>query len=333
MDNTKYQIFISSTYTDLVEARLKVRDNILGMYHFPVGMEMFSADDDEQWQIIKETIDSSDYYILIIGHRYGSLAEDGLSYTEKEYDYAKLNNIPVLSFIRERNVSIRPNEMECEPDKIKKLNDFIEKAKLNKLCDFWTTPDELAGKVSIALYKTFKRKPRVGWKRNDNINFVEITKELTKLGQENRELRTENESLKSQIDVKKPFIKVSINKCEAHKFKYETNHELEEEYIKKIEIDEVEEYLIEFISQEDIEKYNTALPNHEILNDYNNEIMLYYRIKDNAEDFDITVYNDGKIKANQVYIEIQFPNEIKIIDINGSTDYEKPKNYCCQKTL
>ena len=37
----KYQIFISSTYTDLVEERKKVRDTILSMLHFPVGMEIF----------------------------------------------------------------------------------------------------------------------------------------------------------------------------------------------------------------------------------------------------------------------------------------------------
>ena len=51
----KYQIFISSTYKDLIEARSKVRDAILSMMHFPVGMEMFNAADEEQWEIIQET--------------------------------------------------------------------------------------------------------------------------------------------------------------------------------------------------------------------------------------------------------------------------------------
>lgn len=57
----KYQIFISSTYKDLINEREQVRDTILSMYQFPIGMEMFSAADEEQWEIIKETIDSSDY--------------------------------------------------------------------------------------------------------------------------------------------------------------------------------------------------------------------------------------------------------------------------------
>lgn len=61
--NKKYQVFVSSTYKDLQEARAKVRDAILSMYHFPVGMELFGAANEEQWQIISETIDSSDYYV------------------------------------------------------------------------------------------------------------------------------------------------------------------------------------------------------------------------------------------------------------------------------
>ena len=56
--NKKYQVFVSSTYKDLQEARAKVRDAILSMYHFPVGMELFGAANEEQWQIISETIDS-----------------------------------------------------------------------------------------------------------------------------------------------------------------------------------------------------------------------------------------------------------------------------------
>lgn len=60
----KYQVFISSTYKDLMEGRAKVRDAILSMYHFPVGMELFGAANEEQWQIISETIDSSEVSIL-----------------------------------------------------------------------------------------------------------------------------------------------------------------------------------------------------------------------------------------------------------------------------
>ena len=85
----KYQIFISSTYEDLKVERTKVRDAILSMFHFPVGMELFGAANEEQWEIIRETIDTSDFYVLIIGQRYGTVIETGpdagISYTEKEF--------------------------------------------------------------------------------------------------------------------------------------------------------------------------------------------------------------------------------------------------------
>lgn len=56
MNNKKYQIFISSTYEDLKDEREKVRDAILSMNHFPVGMEFFGATSDSQQKIIQKTI-------------------------------------------------------------------------------------------------------------------------------------------------------------------------------------------------------------------------------------------------------------------------------------
>jgi hypothetical protein len=45
-------------------------------------MEVFSVMT-YQWKIITDAIDVSDYYVLIVGHRYGSLTNKGISYTEK----------------------------------------------------------------------------------------------------------------------------------------------------------------------------------------------------------------------------------------------------------
>lgn len=57
----KYQVFISSTFEDLAEERKRLQETILNMNHFPVGMELFSAANDDQWTIISQTIDCSDY--------------------------------------------------------------------------------------------------------------------------------------------------------------------------------------------------------------------------------------------------------------------------------
>jgi hypothetical protein len=46
-------------------------------------MEQFPATDKEQMEYIRPIIDESDYYIIIIKNRYGSVGADGISYTEK----------------------------------------------------------------------------------------------------------------------------------------------------------------------------------------------------------------------------------------------------------
>jgi len=84
----RYQVFISSTFVDLIDERQAVLKSILEMDHMPAGMELFPATDDTAWNLIKDVIDASDYYVLIVGGRYGSLDEEGLGYTEKEYKYA-----------------------------------------------------------------------------------------------------------------------------------------------------------------------------------------------------------------------------------------------------
>ena len=125
--NKKYQIFISSTYEDLKEERSKVVATILKANHFPIGMEMFSADNVEQWEQIKRTIDSSDYYVLIIKKRYGSLTKEGISYTEKEFNYATQQKIPVLAFVISEEASIPNMDIEDNPDKMIKLKSFISR--------------------------------------------------------------------------------------------------------------------------------------------------------------------------------------------------------------
>lgn len=167
----KFQIFISSTYEDLKEERSKVVATILKSNHFPIGMEMFSADNVEQWEQIKRTIDSSDYYILIIKRRYGSMTKEGISYTEKEYNYAKEKKIPILAFIVGNNAVIENKDIEDAPKKMRLLKKFTERVKASNPCDFWNNVDELCTQVNQALQKQFDTNERVGWVKSDSIGM------------------------------------------------------------------------------------------------------------------------------------------------------------------
>ena len=146
MLDRKYQIFISSTFKDLKIARLNVRDAILSMYHFPVGMEMFGSIDEDQWEVIKRDINASDYYVLIIGKMLGSeVPGEDISYTQKEFRYAVEQGVPVLAFLIKDDAKVAPSFEETDEVKIKKLATFRKEVETGRIVSYWSTPDELAG--------------------------------------------------------------------------------------------------------------------------------------------------------------------------------------------
>lgn len=339
MEEKKYQIFVSSTYKDLIDAREKVFETILRLYHFPVGMEMFSADDVEQWEVIKDTIDSSDYYVVIIGHRYGSVTAEGLSYTEKEYDYAKEQNIPILAFIRDRDVATKPSERDENQNNLEKLNKFIENASKSKMCDFWKNEDELSTKIAIALPKIFRKTPRIGWIRADKGLSPEVSEEIAKLSRENRDLRTEKEHLQSVINNKKPDISVAINggdsleltfiEKENLKFNF-NNSQLDfwiAEYPQPIEVDSIESHLEPYLDlPSEIDKYNQSLPSKEDVDEFNFLREIYFRIKGTSISIQIGIENFGVSKANEIYIDVSFPKEVLVMDKYDIKDFGHPES-------
>ena len=72
----RHQVFVSSTYEDLQNERKEVMQALLELDCIPAGMELFPASNEDQWTLIKRIIDDCDYYIVIIGGRYGSTNEN-----------------------------------------------------------------------------------------------------------------------------------------------------------------------------------------------------------------------------------------------------------------
>src|SRR5580658_6293264 len=109
----RYQVFVSSTYVDLIEERKEVIQALLEMDCIPAGMELFPAADEDQWSLIKRVIDDCDYYLVIVGGRYGSIGPEGSSYTEMEYRYALDKGKPVIGFVHKNPGSLAADR--CEP--------------------------------------------------------------------------------------------------------------------------------------------------------------------------------------------------------------------------
>ncbi len=162
----RYQVFVSSTYEDLREERHEVIQALLELDCIPAGMELFPATDDDQWTLIKRVIDECDYYILIIGGRYGSIGPSGISYTEQEYLYAVETGKPIIAFLHKSPDSIAVGKSEKHPGSLEELGRFRELAQ-NKTCKYWTTSIELGSIVSRSVVRLIKTHPMPGWIRAD----------------------------------------------------------------------------------------------------------------------------------------------------------------------
>ena len=200
----RYQIFISSTFTDLKDERQAVLKAILELDHMPAGMELFPATDDTAWQLITDVIDSSDYYVLIIGGRYGSLDEAGIGFTEKEYEYALKTKKPVIPLLHENPDNLPREKTETETAAWEKLITFRGRVERKHTCVYWRAPDDLKAKVIVGLTAATKRHPAVGWVRADTVptgaTLVEVLTLKNKLAELELQAAASHDGPPSGID-------------------------------------------------------------------------------------------------------------------------------------
>lgn len=174
----RYQVFISSTFTDLQGERKAIIEGLLNAKYIPAGMEMFAASNDEQFEYIKKIIDTCDYYVLIVGARYGSInPSTGKSFTEQEYDYAVEKGIPVLAFLHDDPDNLPKDKRD--DDKKELLEKFREKVKNGRLCKIWHSPADLISSVIISLGEAVSSNPQLGWTRGNKgeLNSIDVTDE------------------------------------------------------------------------------------------------------------------------------------------------------------
>ncbi len=191
MATKKYQVFVSSTFRDLVDERQDTIRSILDLNHIPAGMELFPAADVEQLEYIKKVIDECDYYLLIVGGRYGSLDAEGVGYTEREYDYAVSTGKFVIAFVHGSPEAIPVGKSDVEPAVAKALIAFKEKVMKGRLVREWTSRQHLETVVVKSLSYAFSHHPQIGWIRGNAAASQETLEQANAALRENAQLRAE----------------------------------------------------------------------------------------------------------------------------------------------
>lgn len=206
--NKKLQVFVSSTYTDLIEERQAAVEAILDAGHIPAGMELFKAGNETQLKTIYRWIDESDVYMLILGGRYGSIeTESGKSYTELEYCYAIKKKIPVFAVVlKESWLTQKAAQLglanileQTEPSKYQLFKKFV----MSKVI----RPVEDCKDIKIVIHSTLNefinKYELAGWSRNTPENdTVQLLKDNNTLIKDNLALNKQIQKLKEQINSK-----------------------------------------------------------------------------------------------------------------------------------
>ncbi|CAM3104527.1 uncharacterized protein DUF4062 [Williamsia muralis] len=192
----RYQVFVSSTYVDLIEERRQVTQAILELDCIPAGMELFVAADETQWELIRDVIDLSDYYVLIVGGRYGSRTKDGISFTEQEFNYALQQGKHVLAFVHGNTDDIAQGKTDKDDESRELLAKFRSRVMQDRVVADFLTADELGSKVSRALNRAIRTRPGIGWIRGDSAAGDEAEREILRLRAELAEAREQSQSLR-----------------------------------------------------------------------------------------------------------------------------------------
>lgn len=213
----RYDVFVSSTYEDLVDERKEITQAILECDCMPVGMEMFPASDLKQWDFIKKVIDKSDIYLVIVAGRYGSVGEDEygkrMSYTEMEFDYALRTGKPILAFLHKDINKLTRDKIEIDNEKIEALENFRNKIRNGRMVKFFTNKDELRANALSSINYTKKQITTGGWVRSEQVAVSgnkEAEAKLLKLQESNEVLKLK---LKEQMEENEQI----LQECEKTK--------------------------------------------------------------------------------------------------------------------
>ncbi|MBT1266836.1 MULTISPECIES: DUF4062 domain-containing protein [unclassified Pseudomonas] len=195
----RYQVFVSSTYLDLKDERQSVTQTLMEMDCIPAGMELFPAADEDQWTFIQRVIDDCDYYLLIVGGRYGSVSDEGISYTEKEFDYAVSKGLRVVALLHGNPDVLPLGKSEVAPEQRDRLSLFRTKISTGRVVKFWNDGAELPGLVALSLAKTIKLYPAQGWVRANEVSNEGLLLEINDLRKLNDSLMAQIQDLDSQV--------------------------------------------------------------------------------------------------------------------------------------
>ena len=183
MIDKRYHVFISTTEADMHAERVVLSQTLVSQGFFSWGLEQRTP---LTTAFARRQIDDCDYFVLMLGSRYGELSASGVSYMHLEYIYAVTKQKPILVLMYEAPESRADEFQDRSPEAKVKFLDF--RRQLQRERDMVMTFRDLRD-LEIAIRHTMpqflNRYPAQGWIRPNH--------------QQVQQLQDENEQLRQKV--------------------------------------------------------------------------------------------------------------------------------------
>jgi hypothetical protein len=183
MIDKRYHVFISTTEADMHAERVVLSQTLVSQGFFSWGLEQRTP---LTTAFARRQIDDCDYFVLMLGSRYGELSASGVSYMHLEYIYAVTKQKPILVLMYEAPESRADEFQDRSPEGKVKFLDF--RRQLQRERDMVMTFRDLRD-LEIAIRHTMpqflNRYPAQGWIRPNH--------------QQVQQLQDENEQLRQKV--------------------------------------------------------------------------------------------------------------------------------------
>ena len=179
-DKKIYSAFISSVFESLRDERAAVIDSLLDYRILPICMEHFTVSTSGKFSDIEALIDESDFFILLLGKHYGSCDEEGVAWTEREYEYAVKKKKQVVVIICDELALNKKMDFSSLTEDEQKQVLFSQKISFTR-----TVTEQIDIKTILSqVFSTFDFSKCVGWTRIEGVCLTE--EELKKWQDEHR---------------------------------------------------------------------------------------------------------------------------------------------------
>jgi hypothetical protein len=171
MSGRKYQVFISSTFSDLARHRAEAVRAVVSAGHLPLALEYRTPESADKATVIGEAIKACQFYVLLLGHRYGSRPKGPRgkkkpSYVEMELDMAEKAGLKVVALLLHENLATaKRNKLRLPMDREERENEAAYWAFRRRFTErddqYFYKPFRSPAQVFTELYAYFSREHHI----------------------------------------------------------------------------------------------------------------------------------------------------------------------------